>query len=342
MRTYILRRLLLMIPTFLGITFVTFIVTHFVPGGPIDQLLSRAVQMSGEVGGGVSHGPSAPNYQLTEDELLIIKKFYGFDQPVLVRYKNWLWNILHFNLGESYRYLTPVSQMIAEKLPVSTYFGLLTTLLVYLICIPLGVLKAVWHQSRFDHATSALIFIGYAIPSFAFGMFLLVIFASHLDWFPLGEFVSSGFDQLSFFGKIKDLVSHTFLPLLAYLIGSFALMTMLMKNAVLEQMSSEYVKTAFAKGATQHRAVFYHAFRNALIPLATGFGHNISVFLMGSFMIEKIFNLDGIGLLGYQAVVERDYPVVLGMLVISSLLLLFGNLLSDLCVAFVDPRVRFH
>ena len=338
MTTYVFRRLLLMVPTLLGITLITFVIVQMVPGGPIEQMMARMVMMGegGPVGGGQKQ------YKLTEDEINVLKEFYGFDQPIPVRYWRWLKNIGQLNLGDSYRYSTPVLEIIVEKLPVSAYFGLVTTILTYLICIPLGIFKAIRHQSLFDNASSFLIFAGYAIPAFAFGMLLLVLFSANLGWFPLGEFVSDNFEELSFPGKVADLIHHTALPLFAYLIGSFAFMTMLMKNSIMENMSADYVKTALAKGVSYNRAIFYHAFRNGLIPLATSFGNNISIFLMGSFLIEKIFNIDGLGLLGYTSIVERDYPVVMGMLVISSVLLLVGNLLSDLCVAAVDPRVRFQ
>ena len=251
--------------------------------------------------------------------------------------------MFQLDLGESFRYFSPVSRIIASKLPVSVFYGLLSTILVYAICIPLGVLKAIRHRSLLDNGSSIVIFAGYATPPFALGMLLVVFIAAHSSFFPLGGFISDDFDLLEgFWAKAGDIAKHAILPLIAYMVGSFASMTILMKNAVMENMAADYVKTALAKGASYRRAIFGHALRNSLIPLATSFGDNLTLFLAGSFLIEKIFNIDGMGLLGYTSIVERDYPVVLGILVISSILQLAGNLLSDLCVAAVDPRVRFR
>lgn len=329
-----------MIPTFLGITFITFIMTQIVPGGPIEQMLNRPLNIASESGsaGGKFQSPS----QVTEEDMAVLREFYGFDKPILMRYLIWLNNIVHLNFGESYRYFIPVKDIIISKLPVSIFFGSISTILIYSICIPLGLLKAIRHKTFLDNATSALIFAGYAIPPLALGMFLLSVLAGKYGIFPLGGFVSPDFHSLSFYEKIGDLLHHAILPLICYLIGSFALMTMLMKNSVIENMSSDYVKTALAKGVTYRRAIFGHAFRNSLIPLATSFGNIISLFIAGSFLIEMIFNIDGMGYLGYTSIVERDYPIVLGILVISSILGLVGNLLSDICVALVDPRVRFR
>ncbi|HPI39778.1 MAG TPA: ABC transporter permease subunit [Pseudobdellovibrionaceae bacterium] len=344
MKMYILRRILLMIPTFIGITFVTFIMTQFVPGGPIDQLRARAQagSASGEAGarGGFSKRSDS---QLSEADLKGMMELYGFDKPWYVQYAKWLTRVFQFDLGESFRYFTPVSQIISSKLPVSIFYGLVSTFLVYLISVPLGVIKAIRHKTWIDNVTSIIIFVGYAIPAFALAMVLIVFLASKWSIFPLGGFVSDDFEYLPTFGaKALDIFKHAFLPLVAYMVGSFASMTILMKNSVMEQMASDYVKTALAKGVSYRWSIFRHALRNSLIPLATSFGNNLSVLLAGSFLIEKIFNIDGMGLLGYTSIVERDYPVVLGILVISSLLTLVGNLLSDLCVAAVDPRVRFR
>ncbi|MBF0105415.1 MAG: ABC transporter permease subunit [Deltaproteobacteria bacterium] len=342
MRSYIIRRILLMFPTLIGITVITFLVTQFVPGGPIDQLRSRAfVQTEGgsQAPGG---GLKSMDNQLSEEDLKVMVAFYGFDKPWYVQYGRWLLRLARFDLGESFRYFTPVSELIVSKLPVSIYYGLISFILVYFVCVPLGVLKAIRHKSIFDNLTSVLIFAGYATPGFALGTLLLVFVASHMDLFPLGGFVSDDFEFLpTFWAKVWDVVHHSILPLISYAVGYFASMTILMKNSVMENMSSDFVRTALAKGSSYHRAIFTHALRNSLIPLATSFGNNISLFLMGSFLIEKIFNIDGMGLLGYTSIVERDYPVVLGILVIGAILTLVGNLLSDLCVAAADPRVRF-
>jgi len=245
------------------------------------------------------------------------------------------------DLGISTRYQDPVRDMILEKIPVSLYFGILSLFMIYGICIPLGMAKAVRHRTGFDNISSILIFTGYAIPGWVAGIFMLVLFSSRYDIFPLGGLVSEFFDQMSLFEKLKDILWHTFLPLIAYVIGSFTVMTLLMKNTLMDHLSSDYVRTALAKGLSFEKAVFTHALQNSLIPIATSFGNNISILLTGSFLIEKVFNIDGMGLLGYESILDRDYPVVMGILVISSLLFLLGNILSDLCVALVDPRVRF-
>ena len=214
-------------------------------------------------------------------------------------------------------------------------------LITYLVCIPLGIYKAIKHNTITDNASSVLVFIGYAIPGFVLGIILIVIFSSNLGWFPLGEFYSEEFDDLTTWGKIKDILHHAALPLTAYTAGSFAVMTFLQKNSLMEHISADYVRTAVAKGVPFKTAVITHALKNSLVPLATHFGNNISVIIAGSFLIEKVFDINGFGLLGYESVLERDYPVVMGILVLSSILQLIGNILSDVCVAIVDPRVQF-
>ncbi len=232
--------------------------------------------------------------------------------------------------------------MIAERIPVSLYFGILTLILVYGVCIPLGIAKALRHQSGFDNLTSVVVFTGYAIPGWVVGVLMLMLFASVWEIFPLGGLVSEDFPDFSTAYRILDILWHTVLPLTAYVSGSFAVMTLLMKNTLMDNLAADYVRTAIAKGLPFRRAVFRHALRNSLIPIATSFGNNVSVILSGSFLIEKVFNINGMGLLGYESVVERDYPVVLGILAISALLFLVGNILSDICVALVDPRVQFE
>ncbi len=342
MRAYFIRRLLLVIPTFLGITLVSFLIMHIVPGGPIEQAI-RQIRMGGALGEGGTSGGFLSS-ELTADAIEQMRKDYGFDKPVLVRYGLWLWNILHLNLGTSYIYGDPVWDVIESRLPVSLYFGLIGFFLSYLVCIPLGVMKAVKHKSFFDTASSVLVFVGYATPGFALGIMLLVLFGGGSFWnlFPLGGFVSDSFADLTFIGKALDLLHHTVLPVICYMISSFATLTILMKNSLLEQLTQDYVLTAFAKGLTGRVIVYKHALRNSLIPLATGFGHFLSIILAGSFLIEKVFNIDGMGLLGYTAVVDRDYPVVLGILVISSVLSLLGNILSDVCYILIDPRIDFR
>ncbi|GAK53571.1 inner membrane ABC transporter permease protein yejB [Candidatus Moduliflexus flocculans] len=342
MRAYFIRRLLLIIPTFLGITLVSFIIMHIVPGGPIEQAI-RQIRMGGALGEGGTSGGFVSS-ELTADAIEQMRENYGFDKPVFVRYGLWLWNILRLDLGTSYIYGDPVWDVIKSRLPVSLYFGLIGFFLTYLVCIPLGVMKAVKHRSPFDTITSVLVFVGYATPGFALGIVLLVVFGGGSFWnlFPLGGFVSDNFSDLSFLQKAWDLLHHTILPVICYMISSFATLTILMKNSLLEQLTQDYVLTAFAKGLPGRVVVYKHALRNSLIPLATGFGHFLSIILAGSFLIEKVFNIDGMGLLGYTAIVDRDYPVVLGILVISSLLSLLGNIVSDVCYILIDPRIDFR
>lgn len=337
MTGYLLRRALLMIPTFLGITIMVFIITRFVPGGPIERSLAQMRQMSME------HGSRQQgDTQISEDQIAELKAYYGFDKPVIESYVTWLGKVVTLDLGVSSRYQEPVWDIIKSKLPVSVYYGITTMILTYLVCVPLGVLKAVRHRSVLDDVSSVLVFVGYAVPGFVVGIVLIVLFASNWEIFPLGGFTSDDFDSMTLGGKVWDIVYHSILPLTAYMAGSFAYLTLLMKNTLLDNLAAEYVRTAVAKGVPFRQAVVRHAFRNSLIPVATHFGNNISVILAGSFLIEKIFDIDGFGLLGYESVLERDYPVVMGILVISAALQLIGNILSDLCVALVDPRVQFE
>jgi len=337
MSTYIIRRLLLIIPTFIGITLMVFVITRFVPGGPIERMIAEAQQTS--IGKGYSKMNASP---LSETQLDELKKYYGFDKPVLVSYFNWLGNVMVFDLGKSTRYYEPVWTIIKRKLPVSLFYGIMAMIISYSVCIPLGILKAVKHRTSVDNITSVIIFVGYAIPNYVVAVILLMVFSSWLDIFPLGGFTGDNFHELSSAGKLFDVLYHSVLPLIAYMAGSFAVMTFMMKNALLDNMASDFIRTAIAKGQSYNGAIFKHAFRNSLIPLATHFGNNISIILTGSYLIEKIFNIDGIGLLGLESVTERDYPVVMGILVISSLLFMIGNILSDICVAIVDPRVKFE
>jgi microcin C transport system permease protein len=342
LRDYVVRRLLLMIPTFIGITFATFLLCQFVPGGQIDQLRlafagGGAMGEAGAAGGGGRIQLTIPDEQLKQ-----LEEYYGFDKPLLVAYGEWLGKIAQLDFGQSFRYNEPVLRVIADRLPISIYYGLATTFFIYAICIPLGILKAIRHRTFVDNATSALIFIGYAVPGFALGAVLVNVLAVQFDLFPLGGFQSQGAESLPFGARVRDIVWHSVLPLLAYLVGAFATETMLVKNSLMENMSADYVRTALAKGLSWRRAVFVHALRNSLIPIATSIGGLLGIFLTGSFLIERVFNINGIGLLGFEAIQSRDFPVVMGILVLASLVLLIGNLLSDLAVALVDPRVRFE
>ncbi|MEO8377530.1 MAG: ABC transporter permease subunit, partial [Candidatus Sumerlaeota bacterium] len=222
------------------------------------------------------------------------------------------------------------------------YYGIVTTILTYGICIPLGMVKAIRHRGVVDNLTSVVIFVGYALPGYALGVVLVALFAVKHNVFPISGFASDNYDMLSSWGKLKDIVWHSVLPLVCYMVGSFAMMTMLMKNSLMENMSADYVRTFLAMGLTPRRAVFVHAFRNSLIPMATSFGNNIALILTGSLLIERVFNIQGMGLLFFESIQARDYPVVMALTVISTVLLLAGNLLSDICVALTDPRVRFQ
>jgi microcin C transport system permease protein len=342
MTQYFIRRLLLTIPTFIGITILVFVVTRFVPGGPIERMIAEVQQASMQAGvSQVGSGVGAAT--LDEEQIRQLEEYYGFDKPVLVSYWDWLVKVLQFDLGVSTRYSEPVWDTIKERLPISAFYGIATMLITYFISIPLGYLKAIKHNSHFDHVSSIIVFIGYAIPAYVVGIILLVIFASNLEWFPMGGFYGDDFvDMESLWEKAGDILYHAALPLFAYVAGSFAVMTFMMKNSLMDNLAADYVRTAIAKGMPFRQAIMRHAMRNSLIPLATHFGNNISVIIGGSFLIEKIFNIDGLGLLGYESIVERDYPIVLGVLVISAVLQLLGNILSDICVALVDPRVQFR
>ncbi len=352
---YFIRRVLLMVPTFLGITLMTFMVLQIVPGGPLEQEIMKLRMGAAAMGGAGDFGATADvgvgmgtsqfgGVQLPQEAMEEMKKFYGMDKPIHMRYLTWLWRVMKLDFGTSYTYAEPVLQVIKGRLSVSAYFGLLGFLATYSVCIPLGVAKAIKHGSKFDTVSSILVFVGYSIPGWALGAILLVLLGGGSFWdvFPLGEFRSENFADLSLWGKIVDQVYHTILPGIAWTITGFASLTVLMKNSLIENLAQDYVRTAFAKGLTEKRVVFVHALRNSLIPLATGIGHLIGLFLAGSYLIEKTFNIDGIGLLSYEALLNRDYPIALGFLVIGSIIRLLGNMLSDVAYAVIDPRIRFR
>lgn len=262
--------------------------------------------------------------------------------PRVMIYQESFGGLLQGDLRSSFRYNEPVWEMMQRRFPISTFYGILTILITYGICIPLGVVKAIRHRTHLDTGTSVLIFMGYAVPGYALASILLLVFSANTGWFPMGGFTSDNFDELGTWGKIKDIFDHAALPLMAYLVGSFAFTTMLMKNTLMDNLAADYVRTAVAKGVSYPRAVVGHALRNSIIPIATTFGHILGVFLMGSFVIEKVFDIDGFGLLGFNSALERDYMVTMGILTVSSLLMLFGNILSDFLVALTDPRVSYQ
>lgn len=321
---------------------VVFFIMHFVPGGPVERQIMRLrmAAMTEGTGGGAGR----IDVELPQEAIDQIRQYYGFDKPVHIRYAQWLWNVLQLDLGNSYIYQEPVWDVIKSRFPISILLGLTGFLLSYLVCVPLGVLKAVKHGSKFDFFSSVLVFMGYAVPGWALGTALLVLFGGGTFWsiFPLGGFRSGNWEYLSWWGKVTDQVRHMFLPVVCYMIGGFATLTILTKNSLMENFSQDYIRTAFAKGLHRRRVIFVHALRNSLIPLATGLGHVFSLILAGSFLIERVFNIDGMGYLGYTSILQRDYPVALGILVVSSLLMLIGNIISDIIYAAVDPRIRFR
>lgn len=449
MLKYFAKRLLLMIPTFIGSTLLVFGVLALIPDGPVEREIARmeAAMNGGGSGDGATSGGGGKEMVISPEVIDALKRQYGMDKPFLVRYLLWLglypaeiksetaaynapfretlrkatqkegniektylvqrwvkveksgdnvkvlksgtagnyafgkypelpshtniktwtacndWEILKVksdeivmrqtafsgilqgDLGESWQFNKPVTQLIGERMHISAYFGLIGFFLTYLVCIPLGIAKAVKHNSKFDIISSGIIFMGYSIPAYALGVLLLVLFGSGafmgLELFPLGGFRSIDYDELSLFGKIVDQIHHTILPVICYMVGAFATLTILMKNSLMENLNQDYIRTAFAKGLPEEKVIYKHAVRNSLIPIATGLGGILGVFVAGSYLIELVFNIDGIGLLSFKAVVNSDYPIFLGFLVISILIMLFGRLLSDTLYVLIDPRIKF-
>ena len=357
MGRYITRRLLLLFPTLIGIITINFLIVQLAPGGPVDQMIAT---LTGQVTGGatsrVAGAQSAP--QLTEtrtqyagavglDPELIkaIEKQFGFDKPLHERYFKMLKDYLVLELGESYYQNRPVLDLIKERLPVSLSLGLWTMLLVYSISIPMGIAKAVRDGTRFDAWTSGFIFVGYAVPSFLFAVFLIVFFAggSYLDIFPLKGLTSNNFDDLSPLAKVADYFWHLALPVTALTIGGFATLTMLTKNSFLDEISKQYVLTARAKGINQKRVLYGHIFRNAMLIVIAGFpAALVGVLFTGVLLIEVIFSLDGLGLLGFEAVMRRDYPIMFGTLYIFTFIGLVMTLVGDITYTLVDPRIDFE
>jgi microcin C transport system permease protein len=340
MAAYILKRLALMLPTLFGVLFLTFVVVQFVPGGPVEQYLAEAKAGKGTgAEGALSYrGSQGVDPQRIEQA----KALYGFDKPAPERFWRMLQQFARFDLGTSFFQNRAVSQLIWEKLPVSMSLGLWTFFLSYLVAVPLGVAKAVRAGSRFDFVTTLLILVGYAIPGFVLGVALLVVFGGQLQWFPLRGLTSANWEQMAWGARITDYLWHIALPVTAMVLGSFAVTAMLTKNAFLEEIRKQYVVTARAKGLSEQRVLWKHVMRNALIPIVTGFpAAFIGAFFTGSLLIETLFSLDGLGLLSYESVIRRDYPVVMGTLFLFTLIGLLTKLLSDLCYVWVDPRVKF-
>jgi microcin C transport system permease protein len=356
MGAYILKRLLLMIPTLLGVLLLTFTVVQFVPGGPIEQIISKldnpasgdsqlggGTENQGDAGGGESKYRGAQG--LDPEFIKQLEKQFGFDRPAPERFMKLLTDYARFDFGKSYFTDRTVLSLIREKLPVSMSLGLWLTLVTYLVSIPLGIKKAVSDGSRFDIWTSAVIIVGYAIPSFIFAIILIVLFAggSYWDWFPLRGLTSDNFATLSLWGKIKDYAWHLALPLTALGISGFATMTLLTKNSFLDEIKKQYVVTARAKGLSERRVLYGHVFRNAMLLVISGFpGAFLSAFFSGSLLIEFVFSLDGLGYLTWKSAVGRDYPVVFANLYIFTLLGLVVALISDLTYTWIDPRIDFE
>lgn len=386
MGTYILRRLLLMIPTLLGIMLVSFAVIQFVPGGPVERMIAElqghGMDATARVGGGPASGADfsssssssqgnqyrgsqgldpefveelermygfgTPEHCEAENRAFIYQIFFSYAEPVcssVYRFNKMLWNYLQFDLGDSYYRDIGVLDLVLEKMPVSISLGVWSTLIIYLISIPLGIRKAVTDGQAFDVWTSAAVFIGYAIPSFMFAILLIIFFAGgrYLDLFPLRGLVSDNFDELSFFRQILDYLWHMVLPITAMVISGFASLTMLTKNSFLDEINKQYVLTARAKGLSEKRVLYRHIFRNAMLIVIAGFPSAfLAIFFTGSLLIEVIFSLDGLGLLGYESIINRDYPVVLGTLYIYSLMGLVMALVRDVVYVMVDPRIDFE
>ena len=336
MAAYLIRRLLLIIPTLFGVLLLNFAIVQFVPGGPAEQLLSQLTNKENRISGGPT-GRTLDAKQVAE-----IKALYGFDKPAPERFWQMLKQFARFDLGKSFFQSKDVWQLIKEKLPVSISLGLWTFFISYLIAVPLGVAKAVRAGSRFDFFTTLLVLVGYAIPGFVLGVALLVIFGGQLQWFPLRGLTSPNWESLNWGARIVDYLWHITLPVTAMVLGSFAITAMLTKNSFLEEIRKQYVLTARAKGLAERQVLWKHVFRNALIPIITGFPTAfIGAFFSGALLIETLFSLDGMGLLSYESVLRRDYPVFLGTLYLFTLIGLVTKLISDLCYVWVDPRVKF-
>ncbi|KEI71801.1 microcin C ABC transporter permease YejB [Endozoicomonas elysicola] len=359
MSSYILRRLALMIPTLLGIMLVNFAIIQAAPGGPVEQMIAKLEGFEVNAISRIGGSSNAEVQQMSLDEsgeyrgrrgldpelIKDIEKLYGFDQPAHERFLKMIKNYLSFDFGDSFFRDAKVIDLIKEKLPVSISLGLWSTLIIYLISIPLGIRKAIKHGSRFDIWSSAIITTGYAIPSFLLAILLIVLFAggSYWNFFPLRGLVSDNFEELSFFGQIWDYIWHMILPVICMVISGFATLTMLTKNSFLDEIHKQYVQTARAKGLDDRRVLYGHIFRNAMLLVISGFpAALIGILFTSSLLIEIIFSLDGLGLLGYEAAINRDYPVVFGSLYIFTLLGMLIKLVGDLTYVAVDPRIDFE
>lgn len=360
MTSYFIRRLMLVPVTFVIITFMIYAVFRVAPGGPIEQArLQMLKAAAGEAGGGGATESGGTG--MTEEDRKNLEEYYQLDKPIPIGYLVWLglWpnshkdghfsGVIWGDFGYSNEHSAPVLSTIASKFPVSIYFGLIGYIASWIVCIPLGIYKALKHRTHFDTLTSIVVFLGYSVPGFVAALVLMLVFGTDnfgMDWFPLGGFRSDNWSAMWDKGEIwwciKDQIHHTVIPLIAYMMASFATMTILMKNSLLDNLGADYVRTAFSKGLPERRVIFVHALRNSLIPICVGIGGAIGLLFAGSFLIEKTCNIDGMGLLGYTSLLKRDYPVLLGILTFGIVLRLVGNILSDIVLALVDPRVRFQ
>ena len=333
MKKYLIKRLLTIIPTLFGITLVCFVVINMAPGGPIERKLLQ-LKFSGTI---------QTDSEEFEELVTNMKKQYGFDKPVLVRYGLWLKNIATLDFGESFTYEEPAMKVIVSKFPVSLQFGIISLILTYLVCIFLGIAKAVREDSSFDIISTFTLLIMYAIPPLVLGILLKTYLTGggFMNLFPVGDLYSDQYFDKDFFGKVLDRIHHFVLPLICYMLGHFTILTFLTKNSLINEIRLDYIRTAKAKGLKQKTIIYKHALRNALIPIVTSLAHFLAIFFAGSLIIEKLFTLDGIGLLGYNSVINRDYQVLMALIFFQSFLALAGRLITDMAYVLVDPRIDF-
>lgn len=329
-----------MIPTFIGITLFSFLIINMAPGGPIEQKL-QAMRFGGA---GREGGEKMGNIGMNAEVMEALNKQYGFDKPIQERYFIWLKNIVKLDFGNSFTFEDPVIDVISSRFPVSLQFGIVSFILSYLVCIPLGVMKAIKANSAFDHISGIVLYAAYSVPVLVLGIFLITFFAggSYFNWFPIGMLYSDNYDSLTTWGKILDRLHHFILPIICYMLGGFTELTMLMRNSMLDVIKSDYVRTARAKGLSENVVLFKHALRNAFLPIATGIGGFFRVFLAGSLIIENVFQLNGIGQLSYSSILSRDYNVIMGILFLSAVFLMLGRVFSDIVYVLVDPRIDFR
>ena len=329
-----------MIPTFIGITLFSFLIINMAPGGPIEQKL-QAMRFGGA---GREGGEKMGNVGMNAEVMEALNKQYGFDKPVQERYFIWLKNIVKMDFGNSFTFEDPVIDVISSRFPVSLQFGIVSFILSYLVCIPLGVMKAIKANTAFDHISGIILYAAYSVPVLVLGIFLITFFAggSYFNWFPIGMLYSDNYESLTTWGKVLDRLHHFILPIICYMLGGFTELTMLMRNSMLDVVKSDYVRTARAKGLSENVVLFKHALRNAFLPIATGIGGFFRVFLAGSLIIENVFQLNGIGQLSYSSILSRDYNVIMGILFLSAVFLMLGRVFSDIVYVLVDPRIDFR